>query len=72
MREQMSNGKIKGFKKLTKEQQELFASTYAEHLASVENKERWEAVSVTWEGNYLKVTFRNGEWLHYTKSGLWY
>ena len=65
--EQISNTLTK---KLTKEQQELFVSTYAEHLASVENKERWEAVSVTWEGNYLRVTFRNGEWLHYTKSGV--
>ncbi len=65
-------GKIKGFKKLTQEQQELFASTYAEHLASVENKESWQAVSITWEGSYLKVSFRNGEWLHYTKSGVWY
>lgn len=65
-------GKIKGFKKLTKEHQELFASTYKEHLASVENKESWQAVSVTWEGSYLRVTFRNGEWLHYTKLGEWY
>lgn len=64
--------KIKGFRNLTKEQQKLFVSTYTEHLASIENKESWQAVSVTWEGSYLKVTFKNGEWLHYTKSGEWY
>ena len=65
---------VKGFSRLTLEQQELLLKTNAKHKAVVGNdyKDDWTPVSVSLLGNNLKVTFKNGEWLHYTKSGNWY
>lgn len=72
--------KVKGFNKLTPEQQELFKSTYRVHnsVHGLDYKEEWVPVSVKWivenptRYSYLKVVFRNGDWLHYTQSGTWY
>lgn len=72
--------KVKGFNKLTPEQQGLFIRTYKFHNSIVGNdyKEGWVPVKVKWiEKNpsrcsYLKVDFKNGEWLHYTQKGEWY
>lgn len=66
--------KVKGFNKLTPEQQELFKSTYKVHnsVHGLDYKEKWIPVSVKWIDigsrlSYLKVVFRNGDWLHYTQ-----
>ncbi len=64
--------KIKGYLKLEKWQQDLFESVYKSHMACVGNKDNWIVKSISWEKTYLKVSFKNGEWLHYTKSGTWY
>lgn len=64
--------KVKGFNKLLPSQKELLIRVHKKHLDCIENKERWEVKSVTWEGSYLRVTFNNGEWLHYTASESWY
>ena len=63
---------IKGFNSLTKEQQALFIRVHGKHMATLEDKEGWQPVRVKWEKTCLKVTFKNGEWLHYTRSGEWY
>lgn len=73
--------KVNGFKKLTPEQQELFKNTYKRHNSchGSDYKDEWIPVSVKWivdnVDNYysfLKVVFKNGEWLHYTKRQEWY
>lgn len=65
---------VKGFEKLTPEQQELFKNTYRVHnsVHGSDYKEDWIPVPVKRENSYLKVVFRNGEWLHYTGKGTWY
>jgi len=67
-------GKIKGFNKLNKEQQKLLIKTDESHKAIVGNdyKDGWTLVSVKPLGRDLKVTFKNGKWLHYTPDGRWY
>jgi hypothetical protein len=70
---------VEGFDQLTQEQQELFKSTYKEHnsIAGTEYKKGWIPIKVQWveekpiKYSYLKVDFKNGDWLHYTKKG-WY
>lgn len=70
--------KVKGFKKLTPEQQYLFIKTYKVHnsIQGLDYKEDWTPKSVQWVADircsYLKVVFRNGEWLHYLPNGTWY
>ena len=63
---------VKGYKKLLKWQQELLERVHKKHLASIESKVQWEIKSVIWDRTYLKVIFKNGEWLHYTTDGYWY
>lgn len=66
--------KVKGFNKLTKEQQELLINTNKRHKAGVglDYKDGWTPTSVRPLGKNLKVTFKNGDWLHYTPNGDWY
>lgn len=66
--------KIKGFNNLTQEQQRLLIRTNAKHKAGVgtDYKEGWTPVEVSPLGKNLKVTFKNGEWLHYAPNGTWY
>lgn len=68
----MDLSKVKGYKKLLKWQQELLDRVHAKHMASVEDKSKWEIKSVTWQRTFLNVLFQNGEWLHYTTDGYWY
>ena len=70
----MNHENIKGFKKLTPDQQQLLISTHKRHLASVGNdyKLGHTPIEVKRGGKGLIVKFRNGEWLHYTPSGDWY
>lgn len=65
---------VKGYKKLTEEQQVLFERVFHKHQSGLgtEAKKEFTPVSVKWEKTYLKVVFKNGEWLHYTRSGAWY
>jgi len=71
---------VEGFNKLTPEQQSLFIDTYKKHnsLVGSEYKEEWQPVKVAWvkespsRYSYLKVEFKNGDWLHYTQKGDWY
>lgn len=64
--------KVSGYSKLAIEDQEILKKVYMKHMECIENKSLWELKSVKAVGSYLKVTFKNGEWLHYTRSGTWY
>lgn len=70
----MKKMKIRGFNKLTAKQQAILMNTNKKHKASVgaDYKDGWTPVSVKPLGRNLKVTFKNGEWLHYTPEGTWY
>ncbi|MHC1747480.1 MAG: hypothetical protein AB9856_03715 [Cellulosilyticaceae bacterium] len=63
---------IVGFNKLTKAQQALFVNVNTKHLQAVEDKAAWTPVRVEWDKTYLKVWFKNGDWLHYIPNGVWY
>lgn len=65
---------VRGFNKLTPEQQKLLIRTNKRHKAGVgsDYKDGWTPVSVKPLGKNLKVTFKNGEWLHYTPNGDWF
>lgn len=63
---------IKGFSKLSTRQQELFNRVHARHMDDVEDKAAWEPKCISFKDGYLKVTFKNGEWLRYTTGGEWY
>lgn len=64
---------VKGFNKLTKEQQELLIRTNARHKAGVglDYKDGWTPTKVSPLGKNLKVVFKNGDWLHYYTNGTW-
>lgn len=64
--------KVRGFLNLKKEHQQLFIRVHAAHQRAVEDKGRWQAIAVKWQQGFLKVTFANGQWLHYTPNGTWY
>lgn len=70
----MDFGSVKGYKKLTEEQRLFFERMFKKHQAGLgtEAKKDFTPVSVKWKKTYLKVVFKNGEWLHYTQSGTWY
>lgn len=65
--------RVKGFKKLTKEQQDLLIRINKNHKAGVgtDYKDGWTPTSVKPLGANLKVTFKNGDWLHYYANGTW-
>lgn len=64
--------KIKGFLSLSKEQQQLFLRVHAAHQKVVEDKAKWQPTSVRAQKNYIKVTFANGERLHYEPFCKWH
>lgn len=72
--------KVKGFNELTLEQQKLFIETYKFHnsIVGTDYKEGWVPVKVKWiekspsRYSYLRVEFKNGDWLHYTQKKEWY
>lgn len=65
---------IKGFNKLTLEQQTLLIELNKRHKAGVgtDYKDGWTPISVEPLGRNLKVRFKNGDWLHYTPEFTWY
>ena len=65
---------VKGFKNLTPEQQNLLIATNTKHKAGVgtEYKDGLTPVKVVPDYNRLRVWFKNGIWLYYTKDGSWY
>ena len=78
---QIDYTKVKGFAGLTEEQQQLFIETYKIHNSVQGNdyKENYEPISVKWVADKvddrfskLKVIFKNGEWLYYTKIHEWF
>lgn len=66
--------KIRGFKKLTQEQQRLFIETYERHNAIIPTncKEDFVPVAVKPIRGELRVTFRNREKLRFAYDGMWY
>lgn len=66
--------KIKGYSKLSSTQQLIFREVFKAHQSSLSKalREGYTPISVSWEITYLKVTFQNGVWLHYTPRGEWY
>ncbi len=71
--------KITGFKKLASWQQKLFRDIHKLHNSMIGSNKEDYPVSVKWikdkkepRHSYLKVVFKNGEWLHYTLQGNWY
>lgn len=70
----MELGSVRGYKKLTEEQKKLFERVFYKHQSGlgIEAKKDFTPVSIKWEKTYLKVVFKNGEWLHYTQTGSWY
>ena len=65
---------VRGFSRLTQEQQELLIRTNKRHkdVAGTDYKEGWTPINVKPIGRNLKVVFKNGEWLNYTPDGNWY
>lgn len=68
----MNVEKVSGYSRLATDDQKVLKTVYAKHMACIEDKSLWELKSVTATERYLKVTFKNGDWLHYTRSGNWY
>lgn len=73
--------KVEGYGKLTQNQKELFEDTYKIHnsIVGLDYKEDWTPIEVIWVEDrenkgysYLKVIFKNGDWLHYTQKKEWY
>ena len=65
--------KVKGFNNLSDEAKELFIMTYKLHntIQGIDYKEDYKPVEVIQEGVLLRVTFKNGVWLHYYPNGTW-
>ncbi len=65
--------KVKGFSKLSDHGKEVFKRVYKRHNAvhGYEQKKNWIPVKVAPRSNWLKVTFANGEWLHYYPNNTW-
>lgn len=69
--------KVKGFKNLTKGQQDILITTNARHVAGVGTDEKdgytpVEVAPMSPVRNKIKVWFKNGEWLYYLPDGSWY
>ena len=69
----MKNTNIKGYDKLTVDQQQLLINTNKRQKAGVgtDYKDDWTPTEVSVLGENLKVVFKNGEWLHYYQNGSW-
>ena len=65
---------IKDYSKLSLLAKKAFDETYAKHQSCLGESEKanWQAVRVKENRDYIRVDFKNGEWLHYTKNRTWY
>jgi DNA-binding PadR family transcriptional regulator len=63
---------INGYYQLSDAGKELFKRVHKQHMDNIEDKTDWIVASVQEHRKYIKVTFRNGEWLHYGVDGTWY
>lgn len=66
---------IKGYEKLTEYQKKIFDFTFNRHQSSLgsDAKEEYTPKSVkALSQTVLKVTFKNGQWLHYNANLDWY
>jgi len=65
--------KVEGYSELSAAAKDLFRRTVARHQAAVgrEYKAKWWPVKVQERRDHLRVTFRNGDWLHYWRDGTW-
>lgn len=71
---------VKGYRKLSVEQRNLFENVYLKHLSSMgeeqrKNYERSQLKEIQWDVNEkcLKVYWLGDtDWFHYTISGEWY
>ncbi|AFM43000.1 hypothetical protein Desaci_4138 [Desulfosporosinus acidiphilus SJ4] len=68
---------VKGFEKLTNDQQQLFESFLSNFYKRWEYPERHIPVNVaaTWDkssGKYLRVDFKDGQWFHVKGPNTWY
>lgn len=66
--------KVKGYNNLSDKDKKIFRDTYEIHnsIHGLDYKEEWIPEFVEPYGETLKVVFRNGKWLHYTKNNEWY
>ena len=67
--------KIKGYDKLSEIQKKIFIYTFNRHHSSLGSaaKEEYTPISVKeLSQTVLKVTFKNGQWLHYNANLDWY
>lgn len=64
---------IEGYTQLSLESRNLFCGIYKVHHAGhgIDFKDDWKAVYIKDCERFLKVTFKNGEWLHYYPDGTW-
>jgi len=65
---------IIGFDNLTEREKELFKQIYYKHQAALgsQEKSKYTPTKVILKANHFKVSFINGEWLHYTFRKEWY
>lgn len=71
----MNLEKVKGYNKLSPEQQELFKRVNAAHMNCIESessKDKYTPVKVTHAEYGVRVEFKSATWLHYTWKGEWY
>lgn len=68
---------MKGYEKLTEQQQALFNRVHSSHLKAMGTDKRKEyegnVKAVKWDKKErcLKVYFTNGDWWHYFTNGTW-
>lgn len=62
---------IEGYSNLSNQAKELFETTYRTHNSGLEYKQQWIPIEVSEYKGYLKVTFNNGQWLHFYNNGEW-
>lgn len=73
----MDYKKVKGFKALTEDQQEIFTRTHEKHMDACgeSSKKSYQPKGVSWDksrGCIVVICSGEGVWFHYTRDGSWY
>lgn len=63
---------ISGFSNLSEHNKQLFTTFLKNFYAAWEYPERWIPKKVSYAGEYLRVDFKNGIWLHVLDVNTWY